>query len=67
MDVDVFTPSDFCLMAWNLQFKDNSPDAIQDELKKTIEEQYNIDDIQYINPAYDIADFYSNSEKLSSL
>ena len=58
LDSHVYTPSDFCLMGTNMRFDNYSPEEITKTVKEEFKRLYNIDDIIYINPVYDIADFY---------
>mmetsp|Transcript_17892 Transcript_17892/g.30407 ORF Transcript_17892/g.30407 Transcript_17892/m.30407 type:complete len:217 (+) Transcript_17892:554-1204(+) len=67
MDLDAFTPSDFCLMGLNMHFEDCSPNAIENFLKEHLKDAYGVDEIEYVNPAYDIDEFYKHSEKINQL
>lgn len=58
IDEDAFTPSDFCLMGVNMRFDDYSPEGIEKEIRERFKTNYGIDDIEYVNAAYDIDNFY---------
>ena len=66
LDADAFTPSDFCIMGMTMKFDDYSPDAITDKIKEVFKERWEIE-VEYVNIAYTIADFYKLSEKFNNL
>ena len=59
LDADIYTPSDFCLMGKNMKFDDYNPKAIEKQIREEFKNMYDIDNIIYVNPVYDIADFYT--------
>lgn len=59
LDLDIYTPSDFCLMGKNMKFNDYNPKAIEKAIRDEFKNSYDIDNIVYVNPVYDIADFYN--------
>lgn len=69
LDKDAYTPSDYCIMGYNMVFEDYHPKKIEKKIRAVFEEKYNIGkkDIIYINPCYDIGDFYKLSEKFNNL
>jgi len=67
LDLDAFTPSDFCLMGTNIKFTDYDPEAMKEKVKAHFEKKYNISDVQYVNFAYDIQNFYELTEKYNEL
>ena len=67
LDIDAFTPSDFCLMGMNMKFDDYNPETMKEKVKAHFENKYSITDIQYINFAFDIADFYKLTERFNEL
>lgn len=67
LDMDAFTPSDFCIMGMNMVFDDYNPDAMEKEVKDHFEEAYGINDIQYINFAFNIDSLYQYTEKYNDL
>lgn len=57
LDVTHSTASDFCLQGFNLDFEDTSAENIDKELREYFKENFDITDIVYTNPAYQIKDF----------
>jgi len=65
-DVDVvdklsFTPSDFCVIGFCPEFSeecDYSIAGIKEEIVKLFKEKYEIDDVEYVNVAYDIENIF---------
>lgn len=45
LDMDAFTPSDFCLMGINMRFEDYTPDAMETSVKDFFREEHGIEDI----------------------
>ena len=60
------TPSDFCLMGYNMKFKDNTPKKIEDKVKYVFLRKWNVK-VEYVCPAFDIEDFYKCSERFNIL
>jgi hypothetical protein len=58
VDKTTITPSKFSLVCKNFYFEDCSREGINKELRKYFKEEFGIENIVYINPAYDIANFY---------
>lgn len=58
LDEDAMTPSDFCVMGTNMYFDKYNPEAMETEIREGLKIKFGIEDIQYINPAYYINDFY---------
>lgn len=65
-DVDIvdklsFTPSDFGVIVHAPEFSENcdySQQSIEEEIKSYMKENYEIDDVEYVNVAYDIANIF---------
>lgn len=56
-----FTPSDFCVQGYCPEFSEDCDYSIQgitDEVKSYYKENYEIDDIEYVNVAYDIENIF---------
>ena len=66
LDEDAHTPSDFCLMGTDMCFEDYAPPAISEKVKEVFKEKYDIE-VEYVNPTYDISNFYSLSQKYNDL
>lgn len=58
LDKGITTPSDFCLMGRHMQFEQYDPASIKKEIEEELKERYNISEVVYVNPVYDIADYY---------
>jgi hypothetical protein len=58
MDKGILTPSDFCLMGRHMEFDNYDPESIKNEIQEELNSQYGIDELVYVNPVYDIADYY---------
>lgn len=56
LDMDLYTPSDFCLMGVNMEFKNYSPDAIEQEIKQTFETDFGVE-VEFVNVAYEVVDY----------
>ena len=67
LDAEVYSPSDFCLMGRNMKFHNYNPDEIEKAIKEEFKLNYEIDDVIYVNPVYDIADFYEIFNKQNEL
>ena len=67
LDEDAFTPSDFCLMGMDMTFDDCSPEAIKERVTQAFADKFAINDVVYVNPAYDIKDFYKWSAEFNEL
>lgn len=69
LDKDAFTPSDYCAMGYNMYFEDYRPSTINKEIRESFANKYGLkdSDIVYINPCYDIGDFYKLTAKLDQL
>ena len=67
LDEDAFTPSDFCLMGMDMTFDDCSPEAIKERVTQVFADKFAINDVVYVNPAYDIKDFYKWSAEFNEL
>ena len=69
LDKDAYTPSDYCCIGYNMVFDDYHPKAMADAIKASFAEKYGMkeDDIIYINPCFDIGDFYDLTAKLTKL
>ena len=52
------TPSDYCLMGKHMIFEKYDPDSIKAEIKAELKANYDIDEIMYVNPVYDISNYY---------
>ena len=68
LDKDTFSPSDFCLMGMNMEYALNNyaPDKIEEEIKEVFKRKYGAN-VEYVNAAFDIEDFYALSEKFMML
>ena len=66
LDADAFTPSDFCVMGMTMKFENYSPGAITEKIKEVFKKKWGIE-VEYINIAYTIANFYKLSEKFNNL
>ena len=56
-----YTPSDFCVVGLCPEFSDNCDytiKGIEEEVRQVFKSEYGIDDIQYVNVAYDIEDIF---------
>jgi hypothetical protein len=58
LDKGITTPSDFCLMGRHMQFEQYDPASIKREIEEELKERYGIEEVVYVNPVYDIADYY---------
>jgi hypothetical protein len=69
LDIENLTPSDYCLQGYYMEFEDYKPAAMEEEIRKYFNEEYNGmgDKIEYVNPAYDIGSYYELSEKMRML
>jgi hypothetical protein len=69
LDLDAFTPSDFCLMGTNMAFDDYTPDAMEAKIKEIFKEKYNVEeeDVVYVNFSYKIQEFYKQTELYNDL
>jgi hypothetical protein len=69
LDQDAFTPSDYCIMGHSMQFESYHPKEIEAKVKEVFCAKYDMeeDDIVYVNPCFDIGDFYKLSEKYNNL
>lgn len=63
LDEAALTPSDFGLMGLYMKFDSYSPKEIEKVVKEKIEEKYPGVKVEYVNPVYDIADFFKIAEK----
>lgn len=50
-----------------MSFDEYTPEKIEEEIRAYLQENYQIDDIVYINPTYNIFDLYSLTEKFEEL
>jgi hypothetical protein len=56
-----FTPSDFGVIGYCPEFSedcDYSIDGITEEIKSYFKENYDVDDVEYVNVAYDIENIF---------
>ena len=68
LDLDAYTPSDFCLMGSSMDFESLKISDMKEEISKAFSEKYNIDDsVVYVNPAYRIGDIYDLLKKKDEL
>mmetsp|Transcript_33747 Transcript_33747/g.52101 ORF Transcript_33747/g.52101 Transcript_33747/m.52101 type:complete len:118 (+) Transcript_33747:658-1011(+) len=67
LDLDAFTPSDFCLMGMNMKFSDKDPEMMKEKVMAYFKDKFDIETVQYVNFAYDIKDFYKLTETFNSL
>ena len=67
LDEDIYTPSDFCIMGKNMKFENYNPSKIEEAIRENFKNKFEIDDIVYVNPVYDIADFYKIFNKQNEL
>ena len=58
LDLGVATPSDFCLMGKHMIFESYDPDSIKADICAELKATYDIDEIVYVNPVYDISNYY---------
>jgi hypothetical protein len=63
------TPADYCIMINGCDFDDNgNEEAILGEIKEVFDNRFNAGGkVQYINAAYDIANFYEVSSRYNTL
>lgn len=66
LDHKTYTPSDFCLMGIDMIFDSYCPDEIEKEITTVFKEKYNVD-IEYVNTAYTIKNFFDLSQKHNEL
>lgn len=66
MDQENLTPSDFCVMGINIKMDKHDSKYIQDTLKEKLESQYAVK-IEYINPVYDIGDYFKIAAKYNEI
>lgn len=70
LDQAAFTPSDFCIMGKNIEFEEGaSPENIKAGMIRFMNENFDGlgEKIVYVNPAYDIGDFYKQSTRYAEL
>ena len=69
MDQAVFTPSDFCIMGTGMKFEAHSIEAIKNEVIDFFNDAYDGlgNEIEYVNPAYKIGDFYKVTARYTEL
>ena len=69
LDKDAFTPSDYCAVGYNMVFDSYDPKTINETIKAAFAEDFGFseEDIVYVNPCYDIGDFYKLTEKIQNL
>jgi len=63
------TPADYCIMGLGMDFEDaGNSESMLAEIKEVFDNKWNMGDkVQYINPAYDIENFYEVSAKYNNL
>lgn len=67
LDLDAYTPSDFCLMGSSMDFESFKIDDMKQEIEEHFKEECKIDGIVYVNPAYRIGDIYELLKKKDDL
>ena len=70
LDHTAFTPSDFCIMAHNVDFKQGAgPQEIEEGFRSFFNKNFDGigDRIVYVNPAYKIGEFYEVSTRYTEL
>lgn len=69
LDQAAFTPSDFCIMGQNIEFEGASPEDIKTGITNFMNENFDGlgANIVYVNPAYNIGDFYKQSTRFNAL
>jgi hypothetical protein len=58
LDMQTLTPSDFCLMGKHMEFEKYDPESIKTEIENELKAEYGISDVVYVNPVYDISNYY---------
>lgn len=66
LDSKAFTPSDFCVQGINMKFENYNPKAISQSIKKHFKLKYDLE-VEYVNAAFDISDFFKLSERFHEL
>ena len=67
IDVGILSPSDFCIMGKHMEFKNYDVEEMEKEIREHLKEFYDINDIVYINPIFDISNFYQIFAKYNKL
>lgn len=67
LDMAILTPSDFCLMGKHMEFENYDPESIKQEIVDELRTSYEIQDVVYVNPVYDISDYYQVFAKYHEL
>jgi len=58
LDIGILTPSDFCLMGKHMEFDNYDPESIKAEIEAELKNEYEISEVIYVNPVYDISNYY---------
>ena len=67
LDLDAYTPSDFCVMGSSMDFDSFSIADMKKEVDQVFRDKYKTDGIVYVNPAYKIGDIYDLMAKKDEL
>lgn len=69
LDLDAYTPSDFCIMGHNMTFNDYHPASIERDIRYVFKRKYGFenDEIVYVNPCYKIRGMMKLQEDLEEL
>ena len=67
LDQDAFTPSDFCMQGYNMQFKDYTATGMEKEIREFLEKKHQVTQVQYVNPAFRIDGLYKLMTKHEEL
>jgi len=57
LDSKTITPSDYCLMGFDMSFEDCTQDGIELEVREAFHRDFNLE-VEYVNATYNIKDFY---------
>lgn len=58
LDLNAYTPSDFCVMGSSMDFDSFSIADMKEKVESVFKDKFKIDGIEYVNPAYRIGDIY---------
>lgn len=67
LDMGILTPSDFCLMGKHMEFSNYDPDSIKAEIESELQSAYEISEVVYVNPVYDISNYYQVFAKYNEI
>jgi hypothetical protein len=67
LDLDAYTPSDFCLMGSSMDFDSFKIADMKEKIELTFKSKYQVEGIVYVNPAYRIGDIYDLLKKKDEL